>query len=102
MQRRDFLNGIPIAVAGTQMASRAAAQTTDAAYPPLAQGLRGQYPDAVADFAAIAEGTYAKSPVADSEIHEEYDLVIVGAGISGLAAAHFYRSALGTRERILI
>jgi spermidine dehydrogenase len=101
MQRRDFLNGIALAVAGSQLTSRAPAQST-AAYPPLEHGLRGQYPDAVAEFPAIATGSYAKFPVADSEIAEEYDLAIVGAGISGLAAAHFYRSALGTGERILI
>ena len=86
----------------SQLARRSAAQTTEAAYPPLAQGLRGQYPDAVAEFPAIASAKYAAFPVAASDIHEDYDLVIVGAGISGLAAAHFYRSALGPRERILI
>jgi spermidine dehydrogenase len=100
MQRRDFLNGIALAVAGSQLTRPLVAQET--AYPPLTQGLRGQYPDAVAEFPAIAGGKYSKFPVADSEIREEYDLVIVGAGISGLAAAHFYRNALGTRERILI
>jgi len=100
MQRRDFLNGIALAVAGSQLTRPLVAQET--AYPPLTQGLRGQYGDAVAEFPAIAGGKYSKFPVADSEIREEYDLVIVGAGISGLAAAHFYRNALGTRERILI
>ena len=102
MQRRDFLNGVAIAVAGSQLTRPAAAQAAAAAYPPLTQGLRGQYPDAVAEFPAIVSGTYSEFPVSDTDIHEEYDLVIVGAGISGLAAAHFYRSALGTRERILI
>jgi spermidine dehydrogenase len=50
----------------------------------------------------IRQGEYSQFPVADSDIHEEYDLVIVGGGISGLSAAHFYRSALGPNERILI
>src|SRR5207247_3539567 len=35
-------------------------------------------------------------------IGETYDLVVVGAGISGLAAAHFYRKSAGPQARILI
>ena len=31
-----------------------------------------------------------------------YDLIIVGGGISGLAAAHFYRKRAGANARILI
>jgi hypothetical protein len=72
MQRRDFLNGIAIAVAGSQLTKPVVAQET--AYPPLTQGLRGQYPDAVAEFPAIASGRYSKFPVGDSELREEYDL----------------------------
>ena len=33
---------------------------------------------------------------------EEYDLVIVGAGISGLSAAYFYRQSMGNDARILL
>jgi spermidine dehydrogenase len=33
---------------------------------------------------------------------ESYDLVIVGGGISGLAAAHYFRQAAGGKARILI
>src|SRR5207248_5380474 len=33
---------------------------------------------------------------------ESYDLIVVGARISGLAAAHFYRKHWGNRARILI
>ncbi len=33
---------------------------------------------------------------------ETYDLIIVGGGISGLTAAHFYRKAAGPKARILI
>jgi len=31
-----------------------------------------------------------------------YDLIVVGAGISGLSAAHFYRKQAGDKTRILI
>ncbi len=105
--RRDFLNGVAIGIAGVSAAVSAANAQAPAAgqaanYPPTRSGLRGNYPAAIAEFDHIRSGQYTQFPVPDSEIREEYDLVIVGGGISGLAAAHFYRTALGTDQRILI
>ena len=110
IDRRDFLNGVAIAVAGASaalgLAQTAAAQHSSTAnpatYPPDRLGLRGNFPAAVSEFDAIRQGKYASFPVSDSEIREEYDLVIVGAGMSGLAAAHFWRNGLGQDQRILI
>jgi spermidine dehydrogenase len=99
--RRDFLNGIAVGV----VAAAPQAFTAEAGreiYPPLQSRLRGNLPSAIAEFDHIRAGKYAQFPVSDSEINEEYDLVIVGGGISGLAAAHFYRTALGSEQRILI
>jgi spermidine dehydrogenase len=100
--RRDFLNGLALGLAAVGSASAQSTATSAADYPPGRMGLRGNYPGAVDVFDAIQQGKYAQFPVADREIQEEYDLVIVGAGISGLAAAHFYRTALGAKQRILI
>ncbi len=108
--RRDFLNGVAIGITGAYAAmnglapkvAMAAASEDAAEYPPLRTGLRGQYPAAVEEFARIREGKYAQFPVADAEITEEFDLVIVGGGISGLSAAYFYQVALGPTQRILI
>jgi spermidine dehydrogenase len=104
--RRDFLSGVAISVSGAALAnlSTARAQTpaADSSYPPLRSGLRGQYPEAVAEFERIRGGAYAKFEMPDPEAGEEYDLVIVGAGISGLSAAYFWRTALGNNQRVLI
>jgi monoamine oxidase len=50
----------------------------------------------------MAQGAYRQFPGIDVDTRETYDLVIVGAGISGLAAAHFWRRALGASQKILI
>jgi spermidine dehydrogenase len=112
--RRDFLNGVAIGITGASVAlsgmealaaqtSSAQASSAEAAnYPPLRTGLRGEYPASVGELDRIRKGEYSQFPVADGDIREEYDLVIVGGGISGLSAAHFYRSALGPDRKILI
>ena len=100
--RRDFLNGIAVGIVTAPLAVAIETDRESAAYPPLQSQLRGNIPSAIAEFDHIRAGKYAQFPVSDSEIKEEYDLVIVGGGISGLAAAHFYRAALGTEQRILI
>jgi spermidine dehydrogenase len=122
ISRRDFINGVAASIAAGSAAMgvvggvSAEAQTStpasaepsaptaaeSASYPPLRQGLRGNIPAAVDILNPIQAGKYVSFPVPDSEIKEEYDLVIVGAGISGLSAAHFYRMGLGPKYSILI
>jgi len=111
--RRDFLNGLAVGVSGSYAFLSSLASGTEqsrtlatdrggpAADPPLRSGLRGNYPEAIAEFDLIAEGKYENLSTTPTD-DEEYDLVIVGAGISGLSAAYLYRSALGEKQRILI
>ena len=103
--RRDFVHGIAaMAAAGAAPWSIAAGAADgspqDAAgyYPPLLTGLRGSHPGSFEDAHALRDGR-AMPPATDTG--EYYDLVVVGAGISGLAAAHFHR-AHAPHSRILI
>ena len=108
ISRRDFLNGVALAVTAT-LPLRAlgnpaptdltAAQDSPGYYPPLLTGLRGSHPGSF----EVAHALHAGKtwPPADARI-EDYDLIIVGAGISGLAAAHFYRAKTSAETRILI
>src|SRR5438067_1115500 len=111
--RRDFLNGIALAV-GSAAAARTMAldafgwrvqpQPAGAQplYPPAATGLRGNYQAAIDAFAPIQRGAYRNGSALDVDTRERYDLVIVGGGISGLAAAYFWRKALGPEQRVLV
>ncbi|VTR56714.1 protoporphyrinogen oxidase [Serratia fonticola] len=51
----------------------------------------------------ISWGVMAKPLILGSlPIEEEFDLVVVGAGISGLAAACFWQQMKGKQQRILL
>src|SRR5262245_24538930 len=97
--RRDFLNGTALTIAaGLTPLAQLAAQP--GSYPPALTGLRGQHAGSFETAHALArEGRrYAVDNVA---IDESYHLVVVGGGISGLAAAWYYRRARPS-ARILV
>jgi spermidine dehydrogenase len=97
--RRDFLNGIAVAI-GSIGPGPALAQIGErwpqdqpGYYPPVLNGLRGSHPGSFESAHALRYGDFWKNRQTTVETGERYDLVVVGAGISGLTAAHFYRSA---------
>src|SRR5687768_7127433 len=100
ISRRDFLNGMALTIAsGLTPAQQLAADP--ARYPPALTGLRGQHPGSFeAAHELVRAGSYHFAGNATSE--ESYDLIVVGGGISGLAAAWFYRRAAGADARILV
>jgi spermidine dehydrogenase len=76
-----------------------AAQDRPGYYPPGLTGLRGSHPGSFENAHALRDGTLRPDPV---ELDEEFDLIVVGAGISGLAAAHFFRSAQPNARVLLL
>ena len=109
--RRDFLQGIALgttaaasaallaAATGAEDPTPAAAQDAPGYYPPLLTGMRGSHPGSFEAAHALRDGI---RPGRASDTHEEYDLIVVGGGISGLAAAHFYRAQVGSGSRVLV
>ncbi len=103
--RRDFLSGTAIAAggalagsllpgfAGEAFAAAAAATGQDQPgyYPPTLTGLRGSHAGSFEAAHKLRDGNFALPASPSDKGEESYDLVIVGGGISGLAAAYFYR-----------
>jgi spermidine dehydrogenase len=112
--RRDFLNGVAVTAGAAMMpwdlsaaglgAGQAAVgpETSPNYYPPALTGMRGSHPGSFDAAHALRDGTFWDSAGKPEDTGETYDLIIVGGGISGLAAAHFYRKATGAKARILI
>ncbi len=110
ISRRDLLHGLGVLAAGALAPSRALAdqvlalergETAPFAYPPSLTGLRGNHIGSFEVAHQLAGGgrsSWGPLQQADSGV---YDLVVVGGGISGLTAAHFYRNA-HPKARILI
>ena len=111
--RRDFLDGVAIGagavIAGgllpefmaTASAGSAAPQDLPGYYPPALTGLRGNHVGSFEAAHSLRDGDFWAQAGEVTDSHETHDLVVVGAGISGLAAAHFYRAREGG-ARILI
>ena len=111
--RRDFLNGMAVGMGGLLAGpwlealvgtptSPASAQDRPGYYPPALTGMRGSHPGAFEVAHALRDGTFWEKAGKLVETGEEFDLIVVGGGISGLAAAYFYRKQAGPSARILI
>ena len=109
--RRDFLNGVAVGIGalGAARLPTLHAQTASSAgggdadfYPPALSGMRGSQPGSYDVAHALRDGTFWQNAGAPVDTGESYDLIVVGAGISGLAATYFYRKQAGRNARILI
>ncbi|HKD03263.1 MAG TPA: FAD/NAD(P)-binding protein [Terriglobales bacterium] len=102
--RRDFLNGVALAVGAAMVPSPLLAkfQGQGDDYPPARTGLRGSHAGSFETMHSVRDGNFWESAGKPVDTGEAYDLVVVGGGISGLAAAHFFRKVAGPDARILI
>jgi spermidine dehydrogenase len=108
--RRDFLDGVGIAVTGSLLGtswlagcnSRESAPATDVDYyPPALTGMRGDHDGTFEVAHNLRDGRLKKLDAA-TDTGEVYDLVVVGGGLSGLAAAYFFRKEKSPHSKILI
>ena len=115
--RRDFLNGASIAIAGAVLAPGASeaqgkealpapaaspfiegSQSQETYYPPTRTGMRGSHPGS---FEVAHEMRFGKTWDDAQETGEAYDLIVVGGGLSGLGAAYYFRKAM-PEARVLV
>ena len=109
LTRRDFINGVAIGATGLHLSPlEALAQGLIPShtlgpdyYPPALTGMRGSVDGTYEVAHSLArEGRTFSQPKEQTE--SIYDLVVVGGGISGLAAAKFFRDRHGSDSKILI
>src|SRR5580700_4889460 len=111
ISRRDFLNGVAVGVGGAIAAPHwvAALDSHEYApekdpnyYPPALTGMRGNHDGTLTFAHRMRDGEFWNSIGSPESTGESYDLIVVGGGISGLAAAYFYRKNVGPNARILV
>ena len=108
--RRDFLNGMAIGVGASffgpthlfgQGGPAVVAPSAPAIYyPPTLTGMRGSHEGSFEVAHALA--WRGEKPARYRALDEHYDLLVVGAGMSGLATAWFYQKKMGPDTRILL
>jgi spermidine dehydrogenase len=106
--RRDFLNGVAVTAGAAMLpwhlfaAGEPDPEKSPGYYPPALTGLRGSHPGSFDTAHSLRDGTFWDAAGTPQDTGEAYDLIVVGGGISGLSAAHFYRKLAGTNARVLI
>lgn len=117
ISRRDILHGlgaVSVAASGIAMSPSTwsignqligqhahSPPWADRRYPPALTGMRGNHDGAFEIAHQLARSGRANWGIAKEPDSRVYDLVIVGAGISGLSAAYFYRKKF-PKAQILI
>jgi spermidine dehydrogenase len=105
--RRDFLNGVAIAAGATLLPPNLLAADSDPEksatyYPPSLTGLRGSHVGAFETIHSLRDGNFWDRAGKPEDTGEDYDLIVVGGGISGLSSAYYFQRAAGGKAKILI
>jgi len=107
--RRDFLNGVALTAGAAILPPHLLAalqhdldpEKSPGYYPPALTGLRGSHVGAFEVAHSVRDGDFWEKAGKPIETGETFDLIVVGGGISGLSAAHFFRKS-NPKARILI
>ena len=111
IDRRQFVNGVAAAVGGSLLPKwswaleldrqAAVAEQSPDYYPPRLTGMRGSH---AGSFEVAHQMRERRSVDFNAVAHtgETYDLVVVGGGLSGLAAAHYFVKNVGRSARVLV
>ena len=114
--RRDFLNGVAVGTGAALLTGSLSPQQLLAAgaldefapekapdyYPPAKKGMRGNHDGSFTSAHRMRDGAKPDSLGEAVDTGETYDLVVVGGGISGLAAAYRFRQKTSRDAKILI
>ena len=110
--RRDFLNGAALALAaGATLSPRDLLALEAGAAPPRGPIGKDYYPPTLTGMRGSHDGSFevahalawrGEAPTDYALLDERHDLVVVGGGLSGLAAAYLYRQQAGPDGKILI
>jgi len=108
--RRDFLNGVALAAGAALLPSQwlsalamgEDAKTSAEYYPPALTGLRGSHVGSFEVMHSLRDGGFWEDAGKPTDASEVYDLVVVGGGISGLSAAHYFRKSAGPKAKVLV
>ena len=103
--RRDFLNGVGVALTSSLLlpgdieAFARLIRQEEEYYPPTRTGIRGSHPGSFEVAHALRDGARFENA---ADTGERYDMVVVGAGLSGLSAGYFFHENAGRDSRVLL